>query len=1031
VHSLPWQSRSHVDSARSSGAGQGSRHSGVSSHSLPETKPKSIWLHALGRGGREYTRENAEAEEKSRFTLKNIFGIRWGRSATGNLLHPFWLTFDNEELEHQWKLKRCFCTASFSATRGARPLIPSPCSALSQPQFSSDLHTLYHLCGSGSGASSQFGAVSPSSCPSSFASVSLSSAKLYVACQAYCPQPGRDCHPRSRTRVGNHRPVSSLRCDSGRRRMAKIPSYHGGGVPMRLQCTDFPADELRKVHPSPSAGFQRSCNGCCKLHRPTPRSSQANALFGIPREETARFIKASPVEDAFHCITQSEALLSGQLYATEKSATLTEVLYNCIVYLTRAQIKLSLFDEHPTTDPFLFYLEGGSGTQQTDSEIARGEVGESERLVSVSSHRLGSRPGFGRRSLQLRQISNADSGPTHLSFLSEAGPGLFEYDSTRHHEAPLPASPPSGDVDQVPEPDASAEPVKHPGGEYHRRRRESGTRHVLEESRKAAYEIELCHECTLSKFASALATALEIPDPPPPVRFSFLNRFVPTRGFPRQQATRGFTGDAPELGEASGSQGQSTSSLGSIADVDGLVGLVNKLGSDWGLDLFDLSHQSSQMALMATGFGLRSRFLSQYEPLLHIRSLTWRNFLREVSERYRRNPYHNEQHGAAVAHMMVFLLRSCQVWNMYRPVQKLSIIVAALVHDVGHFGVNNNFVVNSGHPLAITYNDRSVLENFHSALAFRLMNFRSGDCNIAEALSFEERKELRRSIIELVLETDIFFHFEFVTRFRMRRQVSPFFKLLAEKPAQPVADIGNQLRSSVSSRSRTGINEDTDEDSKDLFALAKASIRGADIGHAALEWRQHYLYTKAVQTEFFNQAQWGNHYGLEGGTGGSLVVRLPWYWLHGELPTGPTAVREKGREVGTGWEFLDGKEGEDLRLEGVPLLRPRYHRRTKMPGGLHQLLMPASLRGACCCQRRQRRHEGLHSSDSHKYGSLEPHQGERTSVGQRCSVGGGTGGSSGQRLTDDGKLDKRFRLPDPVAGRPKGYGGRPQPEEYK
>lgn len=147
VHSLPWQSRSHVDSLRSSGAGQGSRQSGISSQSLPETKPKSIWIHALDRGGRDYTRENAEAEEKSRytcqqppsfllhsprdpaatgchfsifilklarsvfllgrfrFTLKNIFWIRWGRSATGNLLHPFWLTFDNEELEHQWKLK--------------------------------------------------------------------------------------------------------------------------------------------------------------------------------------------------------------------------------------------------------------------------------------------------------------------------------------------------------------------------------------------------------------------------------------------------------------------------------------------------------------------------------------------------------------------------------------------------------------------------------------------------------------------------------------------------------------------------------------------------------------------------------------------------------------------------------------------------------------------------------------------------------------------------------------------------------------
>lgn len=92
-----------------------------------------------------------------------------------------------------------------------------------------------------------------------------------------------------------------------------------------------------------------------------------------------------------------------------------------------------------------------------------------------------------------------------------------------------------------------------------------------------------------------------------------------------------------------------------------------------------------------------------------------------------------------------------------------------------------------------------------------------------------EYQELRRSVIDLVLETDIVFHFEFVTRFRMRRQVSPFFKVLAEKSATALS---SQSRTPVSFRSRTRIAEDTDEDVRDLWAIAKACIRGADIGYA-------------------------------------------------------------------------------------------------------------------------------------------------------------------------------------------------------
>jgi cGMP-inhibited 3',5'-cyclic phosphodiesterase A len=51
----------------------------------------------------------------------------------------------------------------------------------------------------------------------------------------------------------------------------------------------------------------------------------------------------------------------------------------------------------------------------------------------------------------------------------------------------------------------------------------------------------------------------------------------------------------------------------------------------------------------------------------------------------------------------------------------LAILTAAGVHDFEHPGVNNVFLQKMQDPIAIRYNDLSVLENHHIAAAFELM----------------------------------------------------------------------------------------------------------------------------------------------------------------------------------------------------------------------------------------------------------------------------------------------------------------------
>jgi hypothetical protein len=86
-----------------------------------------------------------------------------------------------------------------------------------------------------------------------------------------------------------------------------------------------------------------------------------------------------------------------------------------------------------------------------------------------------------------------------------------------------------------------------------------------------------------------------------------------------------------------------------------------------------------------------------------------------------------------------------------------SFIIAALIHDYKHFGVNNQFLINTNSKLATRYNDRSVLENYHVAESFKICN--SGDeYNIFKLLTADEAKIMRKRMIDCVMATDMSLH---------------------------------------------------------------------------------------------------------------------------------------------------------------------------------------------------------------------------------------------------------------------------------
>lgn len=84
------------------------------------------------------------------------------------------------------------------------------------------------------------------------------------------------------------------------------------------------------------------------------------------------------------------------------------------------------------------------------------------------------------------------------------------------------------------------------------------------------------------------------------------------------------------------------------------------------------------------------------------------------------------------------------------------------MHDYEHPGVNNIFLAKIMDKKAIRHNDISILENHHIASAFELM-LSEPDNNWASEVAEDDFARIRRIMIDLVLATDMSFHFKCLT----------------------------------------------------------------------------------------------------------------------------------------------------------------------------------------------------------------------------------------------------------------------------
>ncbi|KAL4444281.1 hypothetical protein ABPG75_012018 [Micractinium tetrahymenae] len=221
---------------------------------------------------------------------------------------------------------------------------------------------------------------------------------------------------------------------------------------------------------------------------------------------------------------------------------------------------------------------------------------------------------------------------------------------------------------------------------------------------------------------------------------------------------------------------------------------------DWeSFDVFRLAEVTGRRPLQAVTLGLlRRRGLLARLCLPEERV---RSFLSDVEEAYHpHNPYHNSSHAADVTQALGAMLAADDFASQLSDLEQLAVIVSAAIHDVGHPGVNNDFLIRTQSEAAVAYNDQSINENMHAAAGFKLLAKKEN--NFLSRLPAEDFRAVRRLIIRIILSTDMAKHHDSVEDFTASlrlwgpdlRAWAPDKRVVALQLLVHAADISNPAR---------------------------------------------------------------------------------------------------------------------------------------------------------------------------------------------------------------------------------------------
>ncbi|KAK9827004.1 hypothetical protein WJX74_003385 [Apatococcus lobatus] len=201
-------------------------------------------------------------------------------------------------------------------------------------------------------------------------------------------------------------------------------------------------------------------------------------------------------------------------------------------------------------------------------------------------------------------------------------------------------------------------------------------------------------------------------------------------------------------------------------------------------------------------------------------------YMDSIERAYSELPYHNLMHVRSVVEVAVSMWTEMGLGGLVAAANPndsdllaLAFVVAAAVHDVGHKGLTNDFLIRSNHPYAITYNDVSPNESYHCATAFKLL---LDHHNFLADMPPEGFFVFRQAVLALIMATDMSKHH----------------------------NILSQLRSRDWAHLSGG----------DSIIVLQGALKCADLGHTFMPVEQHVAWSEKLQQElFFEGDLWKEH----------------------------------------------------------------------------------------------------------------------------------------------------------------------------
>jgi len=262
------------------------------------------------------------------------------------------------------------------------------------------------------------------------------------------------------------------------------------------------------------------------------------------------------------------------------------------------------------------------------------------------------------------------------------------------------------------------------------------------------------------------------------------------------------------------------------------AGLSTELLNSWNINPLELDHARNKAAV--TFFlGTHNHGIS-FDPVVlgHFLELAEAGYIKEV-------PYHNWYHAVDVTHCVYRLLHLCGTEHYLNNSERYALLVSATCHDVGHPGLNNIFLAEASHELALRYNDKSPLENMHCSRLFEFVS--TPKCNIFANLSVHQFQEVRKCCIEAILHTDNVHHFPMIKEVQM----------MYELHTGPVDASRNSWIKDTSFPSKDVVEVFRQNDMRKM--LVRLLLHVSDISNCNKPFRICRVWAHKVLEEFFSQ----------------------------------------------------------------------------------------------------------------------------------------------------------------------------------